>query len=55
MCLVLETLQNVEMVSLHQEGEEWLVKHGVATFPSFEIAARILKYLKQYNDFLNND
>ncbi|MBW1894410.1 MAG: CoA-binding protein [Deltaproteobacteria bacterium] len=55
MFLVLEALQNVEMVSLHQEGEEWLVKHGVATFPSFEIAARILKYLKQYNDFLNND
>jgi len=52
MFLILETFNNVEMLTLRQEGEEMLVGRKMAVFPSFEIAAKVLTYLYQYNNFL---
>ena len=52
--LVCETFKNFELMALQYDSDEWLAKHNVATFSSFESAAITLINLKQYSDFLNN-
>ena len=51
--LILETFNTAEMLTLRNESEEMLIARKMAVFPSFEIAARVLTYLYQYNNFIN--
>jgi acyl-CoA synthetase (NDP forming) len=52
MFMSLDTFNNLDMRILNHEAEEWLAGRKAAVFPCFEIAARVLKALRQYDEYL---
>lgn len=55
MYLVLESVNDPEVSILRPEVEELLIRRKTPVFPSFEIAARVLRNLKEYKDFLSRE
>ncbi|MFH1630037.1 MAG: CoA-binding protein [Pseudomonadota bacterium] len=44
---------NWQMDILRRETEEWFHDAGVATFPDFRLAARVMRNMKEYGDYLS--
>jgi acyl-CoA synthetase (NDP forming) len=49
--LILETFGDAQLFALRREVEETLVAHKTAVFPSFEIAAGVMKRLLDYSEY----
>ncbi|MDY6844551.1 MAG: CoA-binding protein [Thermodesulfobacteriota bacterium] len=49
---VFERDQEPHIDALQKEAKEWYYDAQIATFPSFELAARVLVRMKEYRDFL---
>jgi acetate---CoA ligase (ADP-forming) len=49
--LILETFGDAQLFALRREAEETLVAQKTAVFPSFEIAARVMRRLLDYNKY----
>ncbi|MBU4316922.1 MAG: CoA-binding protein [Proteobacteria bacterium] len=52
--LVTELTGDARIDVIINEASATLHQHGIPTFPSFEIAAKVLANLKIYNDYLHN-
>jgi hypothetical protein len=44
---------DLKMDILRREVEEWFHEAGVATFPDFSLAARVMGNMKKYGDYLS--
>ena len=44
---------NWQMDILRREAEEWFYNAGVATFPDFRLAARVMRNMTEYGDYLS--
>jgi acyl-CoA synthetase (NDP forming) len=44
---------DLQMDVLRREVEEWYHEAGVATFPDFSLAARVMNNMKKYDDYLS--
>ena len=53
MLVVLEREGQLELDIMMKEIGEWFHENNIATFPSFEIAAKVLGNLKAYQNYLN--
>jgi len=54
MFVILPRQEDVSMEMVRQEAEQWYQEAGVATFPTFDLAARILFNLDRYRNFLSS-
>ncbi|MBN1613860.1 MAG: CoA-binding protein [Deltaproteobacteria bacterium] len=52
MLVVLEGARTVESEVIRQESEDWCHEAGMATFPTFELAARVMNKLNDYRDYV---
>jgi len=52
MLVVIEGARTVESEIIRQEAEDWYHEAGMATFPTFELAARVMHKLNEYRDYL---
>ncbi|MBW1711226.1 MAG: CoA-binding protein [Deltaproteobacteria bacterium] len=52
---ILEREQDPILEGARQETEERFREAGIATFPTFQVAARVLVNLKKYRDFLSSE
>lgn len=52
--LVLESTDEIETAMMNKDAALIFQEHGIATFPSFEIAATVLYNLKGYHDYLSS-
>ena len=51
--LVMESTDNIENAMMNKDAALIFQEHGIATFPSFEIAAAVMYNLKGYHDYLS--
>jgi acyl-CoA synthetase (NDP forming) len=51
---VLESPDDWHLDTIRKEAMKWLSEHGVAVFPDFRLAARILRLMKEYREFSLN-
>ena len=52
MFVVLENAHGLEFEATRQEADDWYHEANMATFPTFELAARVMHKLKEYRDYL---
>ena len=53
MFVVIESFSTLELIAVGHEVAEKLTGRQIPVFPSFEVAARVMMNLKEYNDFLS--
>ncbi len=50
--MVVERLDDAHLDNVRKDATKWLSESGAAVFPEFELAARVMRLMKDYGDYL---